>query len=371
MRTILFLLRKEFTQIFRDKFMRVVIFLMPIIQLIILIPAVTFEIKSIKLGVIDNDKSTLSKEFYNNFAGSDFFKVKYLADELEGDKYIENDKIDLYIILPNNFERSFYKEKDVHIDVVINALNGSFAQLALGYTQGIIAGINGKQIQSNINYYNSQPKSMINIENRFWYNPDLNYKIYMVPGVLAILVTAIGLLLSGLNLVKEKEVGTIEQINVTPIKKYQFITAKLLPFLLIGIVDFFLGIIVSIFLYDLPFEGSIFTQLLTTFLYLFSILGIGLFFSTIASSQQQYLFVVFFIMMIIVLMCGVFTPTSSMPLWAQYIDLLNPAYYFVKMNRMVILKGSGIMDLWREILSLTVLGIAFLSAAILKYKKTV
>ncbi|MEA3452235.1 MAG: ABC transporter permease, partial [Bacteroidota bacterium] len=210
----------------------------------------------------------------------------------------------------------------------------------------------------------------IETEYQFWYNPELNYKTFMVPGILVILVTIIGLFLSAMNLVKEKEMGTIEQINVTPIKKHQFIIGKMIPFLIIGLFDLALGLFLGKILFDIPMIGSLWALFFAASIYLFLILGVGLLLSTISDTQQQAMFLAWFLMIIFILMSGLFTSTDSMPMWAQKLNFLNPMQYFIKIIRMILLKGSGLADIKNELYILFGYGIAVFSIATLKYRKT-
>jgi ABC-2 type transport system permease protein len=371
MRQLLYLLQKEFIQIFRDKFLGKVIFIIPIVQILILAPAITFEVKNLKLAIIDNDNSVSSRELINKFGSSPFYTIvaqtysQNIAYDLLGE-----DKVDVIVNIANGFSNNLTKFNSADVQVIVNAVNGSAAQLAAGYTSGVIGNYN-KQILTKTYNQDLARLETININHRFWYNPLLNYYDYMVPGILVILVTAIGLLLAGLNLVKEKEIGTIEQINVSPIRKYQFITAKLIPFLLIGIVDLAIGLGVSKLVFGIQFNGSILLLLMFTVVYLFAVLGLGLFISSFASTQQQYLFSVFAIIMIYVLMSGIFTPFNSMPEWAKIISyIMNPSCYFVKVNRAIMLKGSGFNDLLTEFSALSFLAVFYFSIAIARFRKT-
>jgi ABC-2 type transport system permease protein len=192
----------------------------------------------------------------------------------------------------------------------------------------------------------------------------------MLPGILGILVTAIGFLLAGLNLVREKEAGTIEQINVTPVRKYQFIIAKMVPFLIIGIADLTFGLILGRLVFKIPFEGSIALLFLCAAIFMVAVLGFALFISTFSATQQQFMFIAFFCMIIFVLMSGIFTPLESMPVWAQKFDLLNPVAYIMRINRMVMLKGSTIQNISRDIYSLIVIALCFSVLAVRRYRKT-
>lgn len=371
MRTIIYLLRKEFTQIFRNRFLARAIFFIPIVQMLILVPAVTFEIKNIKLGVVDQDMSPESRAIISKIQGSEFFNLKYFTfNTKEAEDLLHANKVDLVLLIPSDFSENIIRERKAGVMALANAINATSAQLSWAYINNLLRDYNAELIQE---YINSDPPRFlpgINIENRFWYNPDLNYKFYMLPGILVILVTAIGLLLAGLNVVREKEIGTIEQLNVTPIKKYHFVVAKLIPFLIIGLIDMAFGLLLGKLFFNIPFAGSIWLLVGFTTLYLIAVLGLTLFMSSISGTQQQYLFVVFFILMIFVLMSGIFTPSESMPQWAQDFNTINPAAYFMRVNRAVMLKGSGFQDIVGDIKGISIIGIATISMAIMAYRKT-
>jgi ABC-2 type transport system permease protein len=191
----------------------------------------------------------------------------------------------------------------------------------------------------------------------------------MLPGILVILVTAIGFLLAGLNMVREKESGTIEQINVTPVRKYHFVISKMVPFIVIGLADLALGMALGKLAFNIPFAGSVALLFLCAFIFLIAVLGLALFFSTFSSTQQQYMFVAFFCMIVFILMSGIFTPIESMPMWAQKIDIINPVAYLMRINRMVMLKGSTIHDVAGDIYGLIVIAISFTFLAVNRYRK--
>jgi len=211
----------------------------------------------------------------------------------------------------------------------------------------------------------------IEVNTSFWYNPELNYKTYMLPGILVILVTIVSMFLAAMNIVREKEIGTIEQINVTPIRKHEFIIGKLVPFMIIALFELAFGLLIGKIFFDLPVVGSIPLLFGFTLVYLLVVLGIGLFISTISSTQQQVMFITFFFMLVFILMGGIFTPTESMPVWAQQINIINPFYYFMKVIRMILLKGSGFWDISYEFFSLLIYGILMLSLSVWRYRKAV
>ena len=371
MRTILYLIRKEFIQIFRNKFISKAIFGVPIIQMLILVPAVTFEIKHVNLCIIDNDISSESRGLINKLEGSTFFKVRFSTwSEKEANDLLHRNKCNLILNIPSGFGKDIGSGKPAKVMTTIDAINASTAQLSWAYLNGVINDYNLKITTENLNINQVIPVKMIKITNRYWYNEMLNYKYYMLPGILVILVTAIGFLLAGLNMVREKEIGTIEQINVTPVRKYQFIIAKMVPFLFIGLIDLALGLVIGKLAFGVPFEGSILLMFLGSAIFLIAVLGLALFISTFSGTQQQYMFVAFFFMIIFILMSGIFTPSESMPMWAQKFNLVNPVAYLMRINRMVMLKGSTIYDISKDLYSLAIIAISFSVFAVRRYRKT-
>jgi ABC-2 type transport system permease protein len=371
MRTILYLIRKEFIQIFRNKFIGRAIFGVPIIQMLILVPAVTFEIKNVRLCVIDRDMTVDSRGLINQLEGSTFFKIKYSTfSEEEANDLLHKNKCDLILQIPSGFGKNLGTANPGKLLATINAINATTAQLSWAYLNGVMRDYNMNILAENADNLAVASIPQIQIINRYWYNEMLNYKYYMLPGILGILVTAIGFLLAGLNLVREKEVGTIEQINVTPVRKYHFIISKMVPFLFIGLIDLALGLILGKIAFNVPFEGSIGLLFLGSAIFLVAVLGLALFISTFSSTQQQFMFVSFFFMIVFILMSGIFTPMESMPVWAQKFDIINPMAYLMRINRMVMLKGSTIHDISRDIYSLIIIAITFTAFAVGRYRKT-
>lgn len=371
MRTILFLLQKEFLQIFRNRTMLPIIFIVPIVQLLILVNAATLEMKQIKMEVVDNDMSPASRGLISKFQGSPFFdiiKSTFSVDEAKKD-LIEN-RISVILNIPVEFEQNLYRENQEEVQLLIDAVNGMTASLTNAYAQSLITDFNNNLIsQSGTNAFINLKPEMIDVTYSYWYNPQLNFKYYMLPGILVILVSMIGLFLTALNLVREKETGTIEQINVTPIKKYQFITGKLVPFWIIAMFELGFGLLIGKILFNLPVLGSIPLLFLFAGFYLVVVLGLGLLISTLANSQQQVMFLTFFFVLTFILMSGIFTPAENMPQWAQRVNILNPFAYFMRVIRMIILKGSVFRDIFKELISIIIFGIVMLGLAIWRYRK--
>jgi len=371
MRTIKFLLQKEFRQIFRNRAILVMVMVMPVMQLLILPLAANYEVKNVNIAVIDNDHSSYSQKLISKITASGYFKLTgYDFSFKEAFKLIESDKADLILEIPHGFERNLVREDEQKLFIAVNAINGTKANLGGVYLTGIIKNFNAdvrvQLVQPG--KFNQQPT--ITIASSNWFNPYLNYHVFMVPGILAILVTMIGGFLTALNIVKEKEVGTIEQINVTPIKKHHFILGKLIPFWILGNVVFTLGLIVSWLIYGITPLGNI--SLLYAFIavYLLAISGFGLLISTFCDTQQQAMFVMFFFMMVFILMGGLFTSIDSMPDWAKFVTKFNPVAYLIDVMRMIVLKGSGFKDIARQLGTIGLFAVVLNSWAIINYKKT-
>ena len=365
------MLVKEFKQIFRNKVMIPIIFVIPVVQMILLTYAASLEMKGIKMVVVDQDLSQASRLLVSGFAGSPFFEIAHSTTSYqEAESMLTGDRADVILHIQHNFEKRLYNEQETDLQLVVNAINATEAGLINAYSTQIIGEYN-KQVRAEwFGLDTSRGMTTLDIQPSFWYNPLLDYKIYIFSGILVILVTLIAMLLTALNLVREKEMGTTEQINVTPVRKYQFLLAKLIPFWVIAIFELAFGLVVGRILYNLPMEGNLGLLFLFACVYILVVLGIGLFFSTISNTQQQLMFVAFFFMLTFILMSGVFTPTDSMPLWAQKINLLNPVAYFMKVIRMILLKGSEFRDITREFYSLCVYAVIILTLAITNYRKT-
>lgn len=372
MRTILYLLQKEFIQVSRNRTMLPIIFIMPLVQMLVLVYAATIELKKVDITVVDMDLSETSTRLTSKFEASTFFHLtRAQLSPAETDQLLLKGKANLVVTFPHGFEQDLKRNDQASLQVMVDAINGSAAELSNAYLQTVIADYNQKIRAEMMGVPKFTPPEQVNVIPAYWYNPELNFKFYMAPGVLVILVTIIGLFLSSLNLVREKEMGTIEQLNVTPIKKYQFIIGKMMPFLIIALLDLTFGLLVAKIVFGLPFRGNILTLYIFTSLYLFLIMSIGLFVSAISETQQQVLFVSFFFLIVFIIMSGLFTPVESMPLWAQKMDLINPIYYLIRIIRNVVLKGSGLFDMTRELLRLTVYGLIMFSLAVWRYRKTV
>jgi ABC-2 type transport system permease protein len=363
MKALRYLLEKEFKQIRRDRFLPKIIFIIPVLQLAILPFAANFEMQNIRISVVDSDHSVYSQRLTEKIRSSGYFKLTDISPTYEeGLAAIEKDKSDILIEIPANFEKELRKEGKAQVLIAANAINGTKGGLGSSYLSTIIQNFN------NESGYGVRTAGGITSQNL--YNPHLNYKNYMVPGIMVFLLTLIGGFLSALNIVSEKEKGTIEQINVTPLSKSLFLLSKLIPFWIIGFMLLSIGMIIAWLIYGLIPAGSFGTIYLFAAIYLIAFTGFGLAISSISSNQQQAMFTAFFFIIIFALMSGLFTPVSSMPEWAQKLTLFNPLRYFIDVMRMVYLKGSRLSDLSAQFFVICLFAIFFNALAVIGYRKS-
>ena len=375
MRIVIFLLQKEFLQIFRNKAMLPIIFVIPIVQLLVLSFAATYELKEAKFALIDRDQSIASREFISKLQATGYFILQgELFSKDEAQNQLDKGEITFILEIPRDFQQSLSSNEPTNIQLVIDAVDGSVANLINSYVNSIVRDYSVEK-STNIRIAGTQNIEQFSIKKIStqaitWYNPNLDYITYMVPGILVILVSMIGLFLSGMNIVREREIGTIEQLNVTPITKFQFMVGKLVPFWMIGMFDLLLGLALARFGFQIPFLGSLTTILIIAGIYLVLIQVLGLFISTITDTQQQAMFIAWFIMVVFILMGGLFTPIESMPMWAQKLTLANPIAYFIKIMRMVLLKGAGWKEVYEMVLIISVVAAGLLAVSVNRYKKT-
>jgi ABC-2 type transport system permease protein len=343
---------------------------MPMIQLLILPWAADYEVKNIQLSVVDHDHSTYSQQLISKITSSGYFILQDYSPSYNSSLHdIEKDKADLVLEIPASFEKSLVKENESTLFLAVNAINGVKANLGGAYLRSIIQDYNSEVRLKWIQFPRLSPETNIEVTSSNWFNPLMNYKFFMVPGILVILVTMVGSFLASLNIVKEKEIGTIEQINVTPIKKYQFILGKLIPFWVLGLLVLTVGLLISRIAYGITPAGSFFTIYVFAAVYLLAVLGLGLLISTFTSNQQQAMLISFFMMMIFILLSGLYTSIDGMPEWAKWITRFNPVSYFIEVMRMVVLKGSNLRDILPHILKVLAFALVLNTWAVISYRK--
>jgi ABC-2 type transport system permease protein len=375
MREILALAWAEVLHVVRDKATLAQVVVVPVVQLLVLSNAATFTIRETPAYVVDLDRSPTSRGLLTRFTASGHFRISGASGstDLANDALLRNDAT-LVVVITRDFERSLVREGAADVLLSVNAEKGSAAGIVQSYASDIMADYSrelGAELRPGRSTVVAAERAgpltgVARIEGRVrsWYNPTLNYKHYMVPGILVALVTLISTLLSAQNIAREKEIGTLEQLNVTPITKGQFITAKLLPFWVLAMADLCIGLFIGWSVFGVPMRGSLALLLATTGVYLVVTLGIGLLISSRVETQQQAMFVTFFIMMIYLLMSGLFTPVDSMPHWVQVAAELNPVKHFVSVSRAILIKGAGLAEVARPlgILAVFAVGICWLAA---------
>ena len=384
MQSLRYLLRKEFLQIFRDRFMVAQLMLMPIIQLLLLGNAATFEVKTARMYVVDRNHSEMSRGLVDRLQASRRFVVVGSSPSTDvGNQWILERQTDMILSIPADFERDIVRTRTAKVQLILNAEDGAAAGVTQSYA-GQIIGAYANELGSELPFMvSTAPRASgaaavssvsaqpIEVRTRGWYNPDLNYRDYMVPGILVQLVTVVGTLMTAMNIVREKELGTLDQLSVTPLSQSAFMAAKLIPFWIIALIELTLGLLVARFVFHIPMLGSIPLVFAAAAIYLFAALGIGLLISTLVETQQQAMFVTFFIIMIYLLMSGLFTPIRSMPTWAQWMAQLNPVKHFIEIMRAVLLKGATARDVAQPIGILALFGTLVLTLAVRQYGRRV
>lgn len=373
MKRLLFILQKEFRQIFRDPTILRMIFMVPTMQLIIMPFAANFEVKNVNLVYVDHDHSSYSEQLVNKISSSGYFQIVSAPQSYsEGLKMIEYGDADLVLEIPANFERNLVREGSQKVNLSVDAINGTKASIGGAYLQAVLADFN-RNLDVNIKLPNGtsvDPTAEINVASTNWYNVRGEYKYYIVPGILVLLLTMIGGNMTALNIVREKEIGTIEQVNVTPVKKWQFILGKLIPFWILGITVFTIGLTVMYIVYGIWPLGSLAVLYLFAAVYLIAVLGLGLLISTFADTQVQAMFITFFFMMVFMMMSGFFTSVDSMADWAKAVSNFTPVTHFIKVIRLIVLKGSGLAELAIELGYLAIFAVVLNGLAIWNYRKT-
>lgn len=369
-----FLIEKEFKQLLRNSFLPRLILLFPCMIMLLMPWAMNLEIRNVSLNIVDNDHSVTSRRLIEKIAASDYFRLTGLpASYDEALRNIEAGHADLILEIPYNMERNYVNGQDVHILVAVNAVNGTKGGLGGAYLSAIINGYsaelrmeNPQNIQAGILPGGKLPIEIVSLN---VFNPNLNYKLFMVPALMVMLLTLICGFLPAFNVVSEKEAGTIEQINVTPVSRFIFILAKLLPYWIVGFVVLTICFLLAWLLYDITPVGHIAVIYLFAVLFVLAMSGLGLVISNHSATMQQAMFVMWFCMLILILMSGLFTPISSMPEWAQAITVLNPLKYLMEVMRMVYLKGSGLVDLLPQFGALLFFALILNLWAVRSYRK--
>jgi len=366
-----YLLKKEFKQILRNSFLPRMIFIFPFMVLMVFPWAASYEIKNLNLSVIDNDHSTYSQQLIQKIISSNYFKLTDVSPNYnKALKSIERNQSDIIIEIPANFEKNLVNRQGGKVMISANAVNGMKGGIGMTYLNSIVMDFNAgiiHDLMPAVQMPGAAPT--IEIDTQYRFNPHLNYRVFMVPALMVMILTLLCGFLPAISIVFEKERGTMEQINVSPVPKSTFILAKLIPFWIIGFIVISIGFLIAWAVYGLIPAGHFSTIYLFAAIYILTVSGLGIVISNYASTLQQAMFIVFFFMMLFIMLSGLYTPIDSMPEWAKWIAAFNPLKHFMVVMRSVYLKGSNPLQLMNDLLALIGFALFFNIWAVLSYKK--
>jgi len=367
------MLIKEFIQVFRDPRMRGVIFILPCLEVIVIGYAVNMDIRDIRAGIYDRDNTPASRELLSRFSGSGYFDVvAQIDDDRQMDDLVLRSNVQVVFRIDHGFAGDLEGGRTAQLQVICDGTDSNTAGIALSYVNRITSDYSREMLARRLQQSRlmAQLPVRIDFRTRAWFNENLDSRNYFVPGVIVIVVSLVSLLLTSMSVVREKEIGTIEQIMVTPITPLEFILGKTLPFVLIAFVDVTLILLIGVFWFQVPMRGSIVLLYFSTGLYLLTMLGMGLLISTVSQTQQQALMSTFLYFFPAMLLSGFSFPIANMPQAIQWLTYLNPVAYFLVVVRSIFLKGVGLAFLWPDLLALAVMGVATLFLAVRRFHKT-
>jgi len=370
------IMRKEFIQVWRDRKLRFFLIVPPLVQLIIYGYVINFDIKHVATAVFDESRTMESRDLIKRFLATDWFEVKYyLNSRKELLDLIDHDRITMAVWVQWDFAKQLRQGKSGKIQVIVDATDSNAALIVSRYASTVIGDYSQEQLQARFQRQGAQwagkRSTPLILEPRAWFNPNLISRYSMVPGVIAMVVLLLSLMLTALSVVREKEIGTLEQILVTPIRPLELMLGKTIPFVLISLGDVVLVTIVGVLWFEVPFRGNILVLLLGTCAFLFNSVGLGLLISTISSTQQQAMMAGNLFLTPAILLSGLIFPIANMPIFFQYLTLLNPLRYFIIVVQGIFLKGAGLVLLWKELVSMTALGLIMLALAVLRFRRHV
>ena len=366
---IIAILKKEFGQLFKDRRLLPIVFVAPVLQLTLLGFAASLDVKNISMVVCDLDKSTESRSMIQKFTNSGYFTMEYATEEYSAiQQYIDDNKVTMALVIPPRFGDKVLRREPARIQVILDGSEGNTAAISMGYVNQIIIGASTQILTEVLG--GRAPAGRVDPEVRAWYNPSLKSRNFMVPGVLVLILLITTTNLTAMAIVKEKEVGTLEQLMVTPIRSGELILGKLFPFIIVGMTNVCVVLTVMVFGFGIPIKGSVLLLFVLTGTFLMTSLGVGLFVSTISKTQQQAMMTaIFFVMMPMMYISGFVFPIENMPMPLQYLSLFIPMRYYLVIVRSIILKGVGLDVLWPQAVMLLTMGLAILVASALRFRK--
>lgn len=362
------LVRKEFIQLFSEKRNRVMMLIFPFIQMLIFGYVVNYDISNIRVAMLDYSKTLESRKLADDFTGNNIFHITYhTTDERQMTELLLKGKIDMGIKIGGDFASIIRKGQTAPVQILVDGSMSNMASMRVAYTASVLDKFNRETLRElypmNMNY------GKVDARIRTWYNPNLNSRYFFVPGIVAFLVMLTSFILTSIAIIREKEDGTMEQLIVTPLKSYEFIIGKTIPYIILSLFQMFAVIAAAIYWFDIPFKGSLWLLFIATCLFMLSTMGIGLFISTISATKQQAMMTAFFFILPFFMLSGFVFPISNMPEVVQWLTYLNPLRFFLVIIRNIFLKGVGFDVLWPQYLALTVLGVIVFTGAISRSKK--
>jgi len=375
LRRILHLMRKEVLELKQDPRLFGVVIIAPIIQLTLLGYAATTDVKDVPIVIVDADRSTASRELVHRFEASANFKIVGMPGSTDAiDRFLDNGAAWMALSIPANFGQSVASGRSATLQLVADGTDSNSTTVAMGYAQTLIGGysqdVAARMVRLKPDATVAASQALVTPEIRVWFNPRLESRDFMIPGIVALLLLVVTTNLSAMAIVREKEIGTLEQLSVTPLARWELITGKLLPYAVIGIIDVVLVLLVAINWFEVPMRGSITLLFGMCMIYLLSTLGLGLFVSTVSNTQQQAMMTsIFFFLMPMIYLSGFVFPIENMPAWIQPFTYLIPLRYFLEIVRGIFLKGIGLEVLWPQALALFTWGAVVLALATLRSSK--
>jgi ABC-2 type transport system permease protein len=378
---ILEMTRKEFFQTLRDPRTRTLLFGPPLLQLILFGYAVNMDVERARTAWMDMDRTPESRDLLAAFQGSPYFRIAATPrDGGEIQDLMDHGSVQVVVRVLQGFSRDVQRGNAALVQILVDGTNSNTAAIISSYATQIVTEYAGKALaaqQDPRRMARSTPVGgtalsvipVLTAQSRVWFNPDLRSRVYFVPGVIVNIIALVTIMLTAMSIVREKEIGTMEQLMVTPIRPSELILGKLLPFAIVGIIEVALVIAAALLVFGIPIRGNIPLLFGCTVLFLLSTLGVGLFISTISQTQQQAMMSSFFFFMPALLLSGFAFPIRNMPNGVQYLTYLNPLRYFMKIVRDLFLKGVGIESFWQETIALTIFGVAILGLSALRFQK--
>lgn len=366
------MLVKEFLQLFRDMRMRVIVFAVPLLMLLLFAFALTTDVTNIRTAVLDLDKSTSSREFLNELTASGYFDIVcYIDSQSEIPRLLDRGEARLIIHIPPGYEESLKGGRTAQIQLIADGTDSNTTAIVFGYTNQIVGEYTQvKLVERMTGATGVYPPGRVEVEARAWFNPNLESKYFYVPGLVGLMLILFSMILTSIAIVREKEIGTIEQVMVTPITRLEFVLGKTIPYIIIGYVTMTLMLAAAMLIFGVRIQGSWLLLYALTGIYLVGNVGLSLFISASAATQQQALLTAFFIMVPAILLSGFLIPVDNMPEMVQYLTWLNPMRWYMDILRGVVIKGVGFTSIWQASLGQSILAVLFIAMASARFRKT-